>query len=134
VKDEAMTEGLATGAFEVKLGPTGGPDPAIGAITIAKTFHGDLDGASAGLMLSAGSPVSGSAGYVAMERVTARLAGRRGGFALQHSGTMDKGAMSLSVLVSPGSGTEGLAGIAGSMEIVIAGGKHEYRFRYTLPD
>jgi hypothetical protein len=46
---------------------------------------------------------------------------------------MDKGAQSLSVTVIPDSGTEGLAGLTGSMDIKIEGGNHLYTFRYSLP-
>ncbi len=132
-KAKTMTEALATGTFDVKLMPAGAPDSPIGGMSIAKTFHGDLDGTSAGQMLAVRTPVAGSAGYVAMERVTATLAGRHGTFALQHSGTMDKGAQSLSVTVVPDSGTEGFAGLTGSMEIKIEGGQHFYTFHYMLP-
>ncbi len=98
-----MERATATGTFE-ELTPVGAPDAPIGAMTIAKTFHGDIDGSSAGQMLAVRTAVDGSAGYVAMERVTATVAGRGGTFALQHSGTMDKGAPSLSVTVVPDSG------------------------------
>jgi hypothetical protein len=61
------------------------------------------------------------------------LAGRSGTFSLQQSGTMDKGALNLTVLVVPGSGTGDLHGISGKMDIVIADGKHSYDLAYTLP-
>jgi hypothetical protein len=64
-------------------------------MSIDKTCHGDLQGTSVGQMLAFRSGVDGSAGYVAMERVTASLGGREGSFTLQHSGLMDKGAQSL---------------------------------------
>ncbi len=83
-------------------------------------------------MLSAMGHVKGSAGYVAMELVTGTLAGREGSFALQHSGTMDRGRPSLSLTVVPDSGTGALAGLAGRMMIIIADGKHSYEFDYTL--
>jgi hypothetical protein len=51
---------------------------------------------------------------------------------LQHSGTMTRGATRLSVTVVPDSGTDELVGLAGSMTIVIADGKHSYEFDYTL--
>src|SRR5216683_2062335 len=47
----------------------------------------------------------GSAGYVAMERVTGALHGRSGSFVLQHSATMNRGAPQLSITVVPDSGT-----------------------------
>ena len=72
------------------------------------------------------------AGYVALEHVEGTLAGRAGGFVLQHSGTMERGAQSLSVTVVPDSGTGELSGLAGRMSIVVAEGKHSYEFDYTL--
>ena len=79
------------------------------------------------------SGVEGSAGNVAMKGVTGALAGKRGSFTLQRSGLMDKGAQSLTVVVVPDSGTEGLSGLAGTMNIIVTAGKHGYQFRYTLP-
>jgi hypothetical protein len=83
-------------------------------------------------MLSVATLVKDSAGYVALEQVTGTLHGRRGTFALQHSGTMDRGAPQLSVTVVPDSGTEQLAGLTGSMRIIIEAGKHSYELDYTL--
>lgn len=128
-----MAETIATGTFEVMLTPVSGAEAPVGAMTISKTFHGDLEGESAGQMLAVMTTIEGSAGYVAMERVTGTLAGHRGSFAFQHSGSMNKGAQSLSVTVVPDSGTDGLAGLTGSMAIKIEGGKHFYTFRYSLP-
>lgn len=124
----------ATGTFEVKLAPTGSGDGPIGTMSIDKTFHGDLHGTSLGQMLSFRSGVEGSAGYVAMERVTANLDGRKGSFTLQHSGLMDKGAQSLTVIVVPDSGTDGLEGLTGTMNIIVTPGRHDYSFCYSLPD
>jgi len=124
----------ANGTFEVKLTPqpVDGDAPAIGRMSIDKQFHGDLEGASKGQMLAAMTSVKGSAGYVAMEQVTGSLHGRAGTFVLQHSGTMTRGAPQLIVSVVPDSGTAELAGLAGTMAIVIADGKHSYDFEYTL--
>jgi hypothetical protein len=126
----------ATGTFEVKISPLALEDKAAGAdlgrMSLAKQFQGDLEGTSKGEMLTAGSPAKGSAGYVAMERVTGRLSGRSGSFVLQHSATMDRGGQHLDVAVVPGSGTDELAGIAGRMNIIIEGAKHSYEFEYTL--
>ncbi len=126
-------ENEAAGTFDVKLAPIGASDGPIGSMSIDKTFHGDLQGGSVGQMLAFRSCVEGSAGYVAMERVTATLGGRQGSFTLQHSGLMDKGAQSLMVVVVPDSGTEGLSGLTGAMSIVVTAGKHDYHFRYKLP-
>ena len=83
-------------------------------------------------MLAAGTDVKGSAGYVAMEWISGTLNGRSGTFALQHTGTMTRGAAQLSVTVVPDSGTGQLVGLAGKMTINIVDGKHSYDFEYTL--
>jgi Protein of unknown function (DUF3224) len=131
-----MTE-HATGSFEVKLAPEvvsgKAPDPLLGQMSIDKVFHGDLEGTSAGSMLTAGTAVKGSAAYVAIEKVSGTLKGHRGSFILQHSATMNRGEPSLSITVVPDSGAEQLAGLSGKLNIRIEGGKHFYDFDYTLP-
>jgi hypothetical protein len=127
----------ATGPFDVKLIPQK-PDSDVaeaanlGRMSIDKQFHGDLVGTSKGEMIAAQTEVKGSAGYVAMERVTGTLNGRKGSFVLQHSATMNRGVPELSITVVPDSGTEQLTGLAGKMNIIITGGKHSYEFDYTL--
>jgi hypothetical protein len=127
----------ATGTFDVKMSPLPAEDAgggaAIGRFASDKQFHGDLEGTSKGQMLGAGDPSTGTAGYVAMEYVTGTLHGRSGSFVLQHMGTMNGGKFDLNVIVAPGSGKGELAGIDGTMRIIIAGGKHSYEFDYTLP-
>ncbi|MEZ5398213.1 MAG: DUF3224 domain-containing protein [Bryobacteraceae bacterium] len=125
----------ATGEFEVKLTPLPtDASPAVARMSIDKTFHGGLAGSSKGEMLASQGAVKGSAGYVAMERVAATLAGRSGSFVLQHSGAMERGQPTAhSVTVVPDSGAGQLEGLAGTMEIIIEGGRHSYRFEYTLP-
>jgi hypothetical protein len=122
----------ASGPFEVKLTPQSGKDDPVARMSIDKQFHGDLEATSKGEMLSVMGDVKGSAGYVAMERVTGKLNGLSGSFALQHTGTMDRGKPTLSVTVVPDSGTGQLAGISGSMQIVIESSKHSYVFDYTI--
>jgi Protein of unknown function (DUF3224) len=128
----------ATGEFEVKIArqalADASADASMARMTIDKTFSGDLVGTSKGEMLSAGTATKGSAGYVAMERVTGTLKGRSGSFALQHTGTMNRGAPELSVTVVPDSGTGQLTGLSGKLAIVIAEGKHRYEFDYSLPE
>jgi Protein of unknown function (DUF3224) len=129
---------LATGLFEVKLTPQaavdGVGDPTVGRLAIDKKYQGDLEATSKGEMLATRTNVEGSAGYVAMERVTGTLNGKSGSFSLQHCGTMDRGVPNLSVTVVPDSGTGGLVGLTGVMAIIIEGGKHSYRFEFMLPD
>jgi hypothetical protein len=129
---------IARGSFAVRLNPlpayNDDADARLARLSIDKTFSGDLAGMSKGEMLSAGSAVDGSAGYVAIERVTATLVGRQGAFTLQHSGTMTRGHGQLALTVVPDSGSGELAGLAGTMQIVIENGAHYYVFEYTFGD
>lgn len=128
----------ATGPFDVKLQPlqpyNEDAGAQLGRMSIDKQFHGDLDAVSKGEMLSTRTPgPQGSGAYVAIERVTGTLHGRRGSFVLVHNATMTAGAPHLNIIVAPGSGTGELAGLSGRMKIEIApGGKHSYEFEYAL--
>lgn len=128
----------ARGTFEVKMTPQpaqdGVGDPGIGRMALDKQFHGDLEATGKGLMLAAGTDVPGSAGYVALERVSGTLHGRRGSFALQHSGTMTRGAPQLVITVVPDSGAGELLGLAGTLSITVTQGQHGYELEYTLPE
>ena len=126
-----------TGAFTVTLKPLDDPDTADGTtisrMSIDKVFEGPLAATSRGQMLSARSAVKGSAGYVAIERVTGSLDGRSGSFVLQHSGLASRGEQSLTLVVVPDSGSGELEGLSGTMTITIAEGRHHYGFTYDLP-
>lgn len=126
----------ASGTFEVTLSPLtladANADASLGRLAIDKRFSGALDAISKGEMLSAGTAVQGSAGYVAIECVRGTLDGRRGSFVLQHHATMTRGTPALSIIVVPDSGTEELAGLAGAMAIIIKDGQHFYEFEYSL--
>ena len=137
VQKEAVVTAHASGTFEVKVTPQAPDDKTedanLGRMTIEKQFHGDLEGTSKGQMLTAGTGAKGSSGgYVAIEKVSGTLHGRSGSFVLQHSGTMTRGVPQLMITVVPDSGTGQLAGLAGTMTIKIADGKHSYEFEYTL--
>jgi uncharacterized protein DUF3224 len=129
----------ARGTFEVKMTPQK-PDnaeaeaAAIGRMSLDKKFHGPLEATGVGQMLTFMTAVKGSAGYVAMEKVTGALDGKSGTFVLQHSGTMNRGAAALALAVVPDSGTGQLAGLAGTMEIKVENGAHSYEFAYSLPE
>jgi hypothetical protein len=107
---------------------------ASGRMALKKTFQGDLAAISVGEMWTVGTSVQGSAGYVAIERVTGSLHGRSGSFVLLHQGTMRRGGdFKLTIVVVPDSGSEQLAGLTGTMTIVIAGdGGHAYELAYAL--
>ena len=128
----------ASGPFEVKVTPQK-PDTQIartanlGRLTIDKRFHGDLEASAKGEMLATQSEVKGSAGYVALERVTGKLQGRSGSFVLLHAATMKRGAPESTITVVPDSGTGELAGLTGSMRIKVADdGSHSYEFDFRI--
>ena len=70
----------ASGTFEVKTNPQK-PDnkeaesAKIGRMSLDKQFQGDLEATSKGEMPFSGTEVEGSAGYVAIERVSGTLRG-----------------------------------------------------------
>ena len=124
----------ATGTFEVKMTPQDdkSDDKSLGRMTIEKQWHGDLEGTSVGQMLMGGDVAKGSAGYVAIEKFTGTLNGRKGSFILQHSATMTRGVGQLTITVVPDSGTDQLAGLTGKLTIKIESGKHSYEFDYSF--
>lgn len=128
---------VITGDFDVHRTPDANADFGDGAMAMRmrfdKIFRGPLDATSVVHFLGVMDQTTGSGGYVALERLTGALEGRAGSFMLQHSCTMDGGAQTQSIGVVPGSGTEALAGLRGTMTIEIADGAHHYRFDYTLP-
>jgi hypothetical protein len=139
-KGEAMAT-HASGTFEVKLLPQPPDDKAEGSIlgrmSIDKQFHGDLEGTAKGQMLTAGTDVKGSAGYVAIERVTGTLHGRSGSFVLEHSGTLTKGAAQQSITMVPDSSAGQLDSLTGKMMVTTLTENirttSTYDFEYTLP-
>ncbi|HEY8460706.1 MAG TPA: DUF3224 domain-containing protein [Blastocatellia bacterium] len=125
----------AKGTFDVKVAQQPQDDNAGGPFSrlfLDKQYHGDLKATSKVQMLAAETSVEGSGAYVAFELVTGELNGKRGSFILQHKGTMRKGVYAMNVTVVPDSGTDELAGIDGSMKIIIEGAKHSYEFEYAL--
>jgi hypothetical protein len=96
----------ATGTFEIEMTPAAsGIDETVGRFNFAKTFQGDLEATGVGIMLSAGNPHTGEAGYVAIETVRGRLNGLDGGFALQQFSTIHGGNQTLQYAVVPGART-----------------------------
>lgn len=128
----------ATGTFDVKITPQASdlvPEgPNLGRMSVEKQYHGDLTGgAKAEMLTAAGLAVKESASYSAMERVTGTLHGKKGNFALQHTGIMDRGKPNLTITVVPDSATGDLTGLTGKMDIIIEGKQHSYEFDYELP-
>ncbi|WP_116106562.1 DUF3224 domain-containing protein [Lewinella sp. IMCC34191] len=127
-----------TGSFTVKMAPLdayadSGEDGAqLGRMSLDKMFSGPLTASSQGEMLTGMTPTQGSAGYVALEKVTGTLEGKSGSFLLQHFGIMHAGDSRLILEVVPASGTGEIAGLKGTMTIQQSEGRHEYTFDYSL--
>lgn len=134
MKETAVTLHVS-GPFDVKTTPQDdkSPDPLLGRFLLDKQYRGDLEATGAGQMLTAGTQVKGSGAYVAIEKVSGTLKGRKGSFVLQHMGTMTQNLPQLTIAIVPDSGTDELKGISGKMVINIAAGKHSYDLQYTLP-
>ncbi|MGZ8289444.1 MAG: DUF3224 domain-containing protein [Telluria sp.] len=124
----------AKGTFTVKLHPAPADEGrvSVNRLFLDKEYTGDLVATAQGDMLSAGDPAEGNASYVAIEHVTGTLNGKQGGFAMVHTGSMDKGEQHLTIAIVPGSGTGGLAGIAGKLTLNIIERQHYYEIDYTL--
>ena len=122
-----------SGEFDVKMAPetlsATAAQSGLGRMSLDKRYHGPLEASGHGEMLSVRASEPGSAGYVALERVQGSLDGRQGSFYLQHSGTMTRGAPTLSVTVVPDTGTDALQG---KLAIRIENGKHYYDFTYDF--
>lgn len=125
---------IAKGTFEVKLTPESDGEHSAGRMLLDKSYDGDLVGEAVGQMLSYRAETPGSAGYVAIEHVTATLDGKSGSFVLQHNATMIGGEGEANVIVLPDSGTGELTGLSGKLKIIIEGGEHLYEFDWALPD
>ena len=130
-----MSTRQVTGTFTVKMRPAPEP-PAPGefvSLRLDKQFSGPLEGTSEVTMLASNAGDQPSGGYVALERFTGSLDGKRGTFVMQHSGTMSPAGMQIDVRITPGSGTGDLAGIEGTLAIRVEGKQHFYDLRYALP-
>lgn len=124
----------ARGTFTVDVTPSSSEaEGAIYRFALTKTWSGDVTGTGAGVMLSGGDPAAGNAGYVASEVVRGTLHGREGTFLLQQFGQLADGGETLHYEVVRGSGTGGLAGISGVMDLEIDDeGVHHYVLDYSL--
>jgi hypothetical protein len=122
----------AYGTFDVTITPQPSDDPGVGRFDVVKQWHGDLAGSGTALMLSAGDPTRKRAGYVALEVVRGTLHDHAGSFAFQQLGVMRGDVQELRYDVVPGSGTDALTGLEGSLSLVIdEDGTHRYDLAYT---
>jgi hypothetical protein len=101
---------------------------ALAQTSSTKAFEGGIVGTSTVRILQAGAP-DGAAAYVAVERVTGEVDGRKGTFVLTHRAVMSPAGGEMTIAVLPHSATGDLAGLTGEMTI---GAEHAYTFVYSL--
>jgi hypothetical protein len=127
---------IAKGKFEITVQQEPPYDVvdgvSLGRASFDKRFSGALEATGKVQMLGARTPVEGSAGYVALERISGTLDGRTGSFVVVHLGLMTRGAPSLEIKVVPDSGTGDLKGLTGKIDIQIVDRQHYYELIYEL--
>ncbi len=125
------------GKFEVRSSPLDADEVTreLGAMRMKfeKRFEGPLSATGLVSMIGVMDRQTGSGAYVALEKISGELQGRKGSFLFQHSSVLDRGQPRQSIRVIPDSGTEELAGLRGDMTVDIVDGQHFYTFEYDLP-
>lgn len=122
-----------TAQFTVTTEPVPASVAETGQFTLTKQWTGGIRGDGSGLMLSAGNPNAGAAGFVALEVVSGSVDGKAGSFALAQLGTMRGSHQRHQYEVVPGSGTGDLTGISGVMTLnVDETGAHHVMLEYNL--
>ena len=102
-------------------------------VHITRTFSGELEGTARAELLTVTTP-AGSAAYVALDAIDARLAGRTGSFVLEHHGTVSPAGADTAGSIVPDSATGQLEGLQGTARIdVDADGTHRLLLDYELP-
>lgn len=102
-------------------------------VRVAKTFSGDVEGASTTNLLLAYGAEEGSAAYVGFERVVGSIHGRPGSFVLHHTATSSPDGRSATWSIVPNTGTGGLLGLRGEAEISVGpNGEHSFTLDYDL--
>jgi len=126
------TRKTATGNIQVKtweslsFDTSGGPS--LNELRVTEDFVGDIAGEGAARMLQT-LRADGSASFVAVERVVAKLDGRSGSFVLQDEGSLVGNRVHGTWFVVAGSGTGELSGLRGEGGFEAELGQHA---RYTL--
>ncbi len=107
-------------------------NPALSRILVKKVFDGeDCKGESAGELLMCASE-GGAAGYTIMDRFFVEIEGRKGSFVAIHGGMTDE--MKAAGKIVPGSGTNDLKGISGTLEFKSDAGGKRIILDYSLGD
>ena len=131
----------ATGAFDLhdwqEADHDDTPAAKLTRVTNRKTFHGDITGTSSAQLLAVAVPVEGSdeyagVAYVAVERITGAVHGKKGSFVVIHVADRSVG---MTVSVVAGSADGELTGLRGDLQIQRAeDGAHTYTFDYHIGD
>jgi hypothetical protein len=105
-----------------------------GHLRMRKTYTGQVEGRSVTQFTSAFDQVTGVGTYVAMESFEGTVDGRRGAFNFVHAASTSGADRSNEYgLIVPGSGTDEIAGIEGSVRLRIdADGIHHMDFDHNL--
>ncbi len=107
----------------------------VGHVHMVKAYTGAVQGRSETQFSYAFSEETGVGSYVAMESFEGSVDGHGGTFNFAHGATTSGGATRSDehFTIVPGSGTGGLAGIAGGGALLTASDPERVRFDYTLP-
>lgn len=97
--------------------------------SVVKTLTGDIEGESRVEYVMT-YRADGTAAFVGLERVVARIGGRSGTFVLQRTGTYENGVATESYSVVPDSGTGELVGLRGEGSTAVGHGmEHPFELR-----
>ena len=106
--------------------------PKLTRASVAKSYTGDIEGEGhvEYLMMYR---ADGSASFVGLERVVARIAGKSGTFVLQRTGVFEDGQAKESYSVIPGSASGELQGLRGEGSTSVGHGmEHPFTMSYEL--
>lgn len=106
--------------------------PRLTRASVVKTFTGGIEGEGTVEYLMM-YRADGSATFVGLERIAARIDGRSGTFVLQRAGTFEDGQAKESYSVIPGSGTGDLLGLRGEGTSAVGHGmEHPFELSYEF--
>jgi hypothetical protein len=106
--------------------------PKLTRASVTKQYTGDIEGEGRVEYLMT-YRADGSATFVGLERIDARIGGKAGVFVLQRTGVFEDGKAKESYTVVEGSGTGGLAGLRGEgISAVGHGMEHPFTLAYEL--
>lgn len=106
--------------------------PRLTRASVTKTYTGDIEGQGQVEYLMMYRK-DGSATFVGLEQVDARVGGKAGSFVLQRTGIFEGGQAKESYYVVPGSGTGDLQGLVGDGNSAVGHGmEHPFTLSYAF--